>query len=121
MPSQLSSVPPISCNSTTDGPCPASSKWMLMPLASIQGTVVLPPLCRAKRNERWQTSTRAGEGTAPEEMMPPPRRIDFPSPLTPPFYREAVYAAGRGPAIGKYPDWTPELALDVMDAHGIEV
>src|SRR5262249_10160309 len=37
------------------------------------------------------------------------------------FYREAVYAAGRGPALGKYPDWTPELALDVMDGHGIEV
>src|SRR5262249_13120784 len=41
--------------------------------------------------------------------------------LIPPFYREAVYAAGRGPALGKYPDWTPELALDVMDAHGIEI
>ena len=34
---------------------------------------------------------------------------------------EAVYAAGRGPAIGKYPDWTPQIALDVMDTHGIEV
>src|SRR6516225_3621873 len=54
-------------------------------------------------------------------MMASPRRIDVHFHLIPPFYREAVYAAGRGPAIGKYPDWTPALALDVMDAHGIEV
>src|SRR5262245_19860565 len=54
-------------------------------------------------------------------MMASPRRIDVHFHLIPPFYREAVYAAGGGPAIGKYPDWTPELALDVMDAHGIEV
>jgi len=53
--------------------------------------------------------------------MASPRRIDVHFHLIPPFYREAVYAAGRGPAIGKYPDWTPALALDVMDAHGIEV
>src|SRR5260370_17039301 len=54
-------------------------------------------------------------------MMASPRRIDVHFHLIPPFYREAVYAAGRGPALGKYPEWTPELALDVMDAHGIEV
>ena len=53
--------------------------------------------------------------------MAAPRRIDVHFHLIPPFYREAVYAAGRGPAIGKYPDWTPQLALDLMDAHGIEV
>ena len=53
--------------------------------------------------------------------MPSSRRIDVHFHLIPPFYREAVYVAGRGPALGKYPDWTPELALDVMDAHGIEV
>jgi predicted TIM-barrel fold metal-dependent hydrolase len=53
--------------------------------------------------------------------MPSPRRIDVHFHLIPPFYSEAVYAAGRGPAIGKYPDWTPELALGLMDAHGIEV
>ena len=53
--------------------------------------------------------------------MASPRRIDVHFHLIPPFYREAVYAAGRGPALGKYPDWTPELALEVMDAHGIEV
>jgi len=53
--------------------------------------------------------------------MPSPRRIDVHFHHIPPFYREAVYAAGRGPAIGRYPDWTPELALELMDAHGIEV
>jgi predicted TIM-barrel fold metal-dependent hydrolase len=53
--------------------------------------------------------------------MASPRRIDVHFHHIPPFYREAVYAAGRGPAIGKYPDWTPQIALDVMDAHGIEV
>jgi len=41
--------------------------------------------------------------------------------LIPPFYREAVYTAGRGPAIGRYPEWTPQLALELMDTHGIEV
>jgi predicted TIM-barrel fold metal-dependent hydrolase len=49
------------------------------------------------------------------------RRIDVHFHLIPPFYSDAVYAEGRGPAIGKYPDWTPALALDVMDAHGVEV
>jgi len=53
--------------------------------------------------------------------MVSPRRIDVHFHLIPPFYSEAVYAAGRGPAIGKYPDWTPQLALDLMDACGIEV
>ncbi len=53
--------------------------------------------------------------------MPSPRRIDVHFHLIPEFYSEAVYAAGRGPALGKYPDWTPELALELMDAHGIAV
>jgi predicted TIM-barrel fold metal-dependent hydrolase len=53
--------------------------------------------------------------------MASPRRIDVHFHHIPPFYREVVYAAGRGPAIGRYPDWTPQLALAVMDAHGIEV
>ena len=30
-----------------------------------------------------------------------------------------VYAAGSGPAIGRYPDWSPELALEVMDRFEI--
>ena len=53
--------------------------------------------------------------------MPTPRRIDVHFHHIPPFYAEAAYAAGRGPAIGKYPDWTPKLALEVMDRFGIEV
>ncbi len=53
--------------------------------------------------------------------MPSPRRIDFHFHLIPQFYRDAVYEAGTGPAIGRYPDWSPEAALDLMDANGIEV
>jgi predicted TIM-barrel fold metal-dependent hydrolase len=49
------------------------------------------------------------------------RRIDFHFHLIPKFYRDAVYEAGTGPQIGRYPDWSPEQALDVMDAHAIEV
>ena len=45
--------------------------------------------------------------------------IDVHFHLIPQFFREAVYAAGTGPAIGRYPDWTPELALALMDKHGI--
>jgi predicted TIM-barrel fold metal-dependent hydrolase len=45
--------------------------------------------------------------------------IDVHIHLIPQFYRDAVYEAGRGPAIGRYPDWSPELALDLMDKHGI--
>src|SRR5688500_3440182 len=121
MPSQLSSVPPISCRSTTEGPCPASSKRMLMPFASIQRTGYL--LARRDRGmdackiqHEWVRVSRRGE-----LMTSAARRIDVHFHLIPPFYSDAVYAAGRGPAIGKYPDWTPALALDVMDAHGVEV
>src|ERR1700728_4435585 len=45
--------------------------------------------------------------------------IDVHFHLIPQFYRDAVYEAGRGPAIGRYPDWSPQLALDLMDGHGI--
>src|SRR5579862_8720884 len=45
--------------------------------------------------------------------------IDVHFHLIPQFYREAVYEAGTGPAIGRYPDWTPELALELMDKHRI--
>jgi 6-methylsalicylate decarboxylase len=45
--------------------------------------------------------------------------IDVHFHLIPQFYRDAVYEAGRGPAIGRYPDWSPQLALEVMDANGI--
>ena len=53
--------------------------------------------------------------------MPSPRRIDFLFHLIPQFYQEAAYAAGAGPAIGRYPDWSPELALELMDQNGIAV
>lgn len=45
--------------------------------------------------------------------------IDVHFHLIPQFYSDAVYEAGRGPAIGRYPDWSEELALDLMDRHGI--
>ena len=53
--------------------------------------------------------------------MPSPRRIDIHVHLIPQFYQDAAYEAGAGPAIGRYPDWSPELALDLMDKSGIEV
>jgi predicted TIM-barrel fold metal-dependent hydrolase len=51
--------------------------------------------------------------------MPAPHRIDFHFHLIPQFYRDAAYEAGAGPALGRYPEWSPERALDVMDANGI--
>ena len=53
--------------------------------------------------------------------MPSPRRIDFHVHLIPKFYEDAAYGAGAGPAIGRYPAWSPELALDLMDKAGIDV
>src|ERR1700741_2012504 len=53
--------------------------------------------------------------------MPTPRRIDIHFHLIPPFYQDAAYAAGAGPAIGRYPEWSPERALEQMDAAGIDV
>lgn len=47
------------------------------------------------------------------------RRIDPHFHLIPPFYADAVYAAGSGPAIGRYPDWSPELAIEIMDRFDI--
>jgi 6-methylsalicylate decarboxylase len=49
------------------------------------------------------------------------RRIDFHFHLIPQFYRDAAYEAGAGPAIGRYPDWSPQQALEVMDLNDIEV
>jgi predicted TIM-barrel fold metal-dependent hydrolase len=49
-----------------------------------------------------------------------PGRIDVHFHIIPPFYKEAVYAAGGGPAVGRYPEWSPELALEIIDEHGIE-
>ncbi|HEX9463751.1 MAG TPA: amidohydrolase family protein [Alphaproteobacteria bacterium] len=52
--------------------------------------------------------------------MPSARRIDVHLHVIPPFYKDAVYEAGTGPAVGRYPDWTPELALELMDANDID-
>jgi predicted TIM-barrel fold metal-dependent hydrolase len=49
------------------------------------------------------------------------RRIDVHFHLIPPFFAEEVYAAGSGPAIGRFPDWSPDLALEVMDRFEIEL
>ena len=48
------------------------------------------------------------------------RRIDVHFHLIPQFYADMVYAAGSGPAIGRYPDWSPELALEIMDKFDVE-
>lgn len=53
--------------------------------------------------------------------MPSARRIDVHLHVIPSFYKAAVYEAGTGPAVGRYPDWTPELALSLMDDSEIEV
>ena len=45
--------------------------------------------------------------------------IDVHFHMIPEFYRDAVYEAGTGPAIGRYPDWTPQLAIELLDKHGI--
>jgi predicted TIM-barrel fold metal-dependent hydrolase len=49
-----------------------------------------------------------------------PRRIDVHFHAIPPFYADAVSQAGSGPAIGRYPEWSPQLALEIMDRFKIE-
>ncbi len=39
--------------------------------------------------------------------------------MAPAFYRDALRDAGRVPTSGARIEWTPELALQTMDAHGI--
>jgi len=53
-------------------------------------------------------------------MVMAARRIDVHLHFIPSFYRDAVYEAGTGPALGRYPDWSPELALELMDRSEIE-
>src|SRR6516225_9807421 len=120
---------------------------MLMPFASTQGTdlvstlaliwnltrsrklgIPLPFRGRYTVSVARSSQTNAISGVAKpssrqlamEHSMASPRRIDVHFHHIPPFYREAVYAAGRGPAIGRYPDWSAQIALEAMDAHGIE-
>ena len=52
-------------------------------------------------------------------MIDTTSRIDVHFHIIPAFYSEAALAAGRAPARGTFPDFTPELALDLMDANGI--
>jgi predicted TIM-barrel fold metal-dependent hydrolase len=53
--------------------------------------------------------------------MAHPRRIDVHFHTIPTFYQEAVIAAGLGPTRrGGYPPCSPEAALEMMDANGID-
>lgn len=46
--------------------------------------------------------------------------IDVHAHPIPPFYREALIAAGRGPSIsGGFPAWSPDMALAQMNENGI--
>jgi predicted TIM-barrel fold metal-dependent hydrolase len=48
------------------------------------------------------------------------QRIDIHSHFLPDFYIRAAKEAGLGPTISRgFPEWTPELALEMMDRHGI--
>jgi 6-methylsalicylate decarboxylase len=49
----------------------------------------------------------------------PSGMIDVHFHLIPQFYRDAVRDAGIMLATASYPDWSPQLALDLMDKHGI--
>lgn len=49
------------------------------------------------------------------------RRIDSHCHIVPPFYAEAVTAAGAIPARGGFPPWSVDRALEMMDANDIEV
>lgn len=49
------------------------------------------------------------------------RRIDVHFHYVPPIYREAVKAASSLGVAVRVPEWTPELALSLMDRNGIDV
>jgi predicted TIM-barrel fold metal-dependent hydrolase len=46
-------------------------------------------------------------------------RIDVHQHLMPPFYASAMEAHGGDPSDSPMPQWSPELAIDYMDAHDI--
>ncbi|OGA38682.1 MAG: hypothetical protein A3G28_05425 [Betaproteobacteria bacterium RIFCSPLOWO2_12_FULL_68_19] len=46
-------------------------------------------------------------------------RIDVHAHMAPDFYREAFRQAGMATTSGAAVEWTPQLALETMDAHGI--
>lgn len=52
--------------------------------------------------------------------MPALRRIDSHQHIVPPFYAKATMAAGAGPTRGRFPDWSPQKAIDLMDANDIQ-
>jgi predicted TIM-barrel fold metal-dependent hydrolase len=52
--------------------------------------------------------------------MPSLRRIDSHHHIVPPFYAQAAMAAGAGPTRGRFPDWSPQRGLDLMDANDIQ-
>ena len=52
--------------------------------------------------------------------MPPARRIDSHQHIVPEFYEQAIIQAGAGPTRGSYPDWSPQLAMRMMEANDIE-
>lgn len=56
-----------------------------------------------------------------KDIMSAARRIDVHFHTIPTFYQEAVIAAGLGPTRhGGYPPCSPEAAIEMMDANGIE-
>ena len=93
--------------------------------ASVGGIVEGRPLPTSVASA-WRTGQGAERACAIAALDCPYRAhpmtaglIDVHFHLIPQFYRDAVYEAGNGPAIGRYPDWTPALALDLMDNNGI--
>ena len=52
--------------------------------------------------------------------MPSRRPIDSHHHIVPPFYAKATMAAGTGPTRGKFPKWSPQLGIDLMDANDIQ-
>ena len=52
-------------------------------------------------------------------MSEPVSRIDVHFHIIPEFYSRAALAAGKAPARGTFPPFTPDLALELMDANGI--
>lgn len=54
-------------------------------------------------------------------MTAGPRKIiDVHSHAIPNFLREDLIAANRSPSLSRFPDWSPELALDIMSRFGVE-
>ena len=49
------------------------------------------------------------------------RRIDSHNHIVPDFYERAVMQAGAGPTRGSFPDWSPQRAMQMMGASGIEI